>query len=190
MGPYDRVLGIGVHSLERQAFFDGHGGTETRFDTVACTQPGNLQLHVFWQPRVGLHHVRPHGVAPHRRALHAAQHAPHGRGFTPGGVGVPGIFVTVHRLVGILVDAHQARVVRVAAGHRVVLQLAETAGEGHVLGAADVLIAQKHHPMLEQLGTNLGKKTVVVDRIGEVHADQFRADVAGQLFDSHGRRPP
>ena len=31
---------------------------------------------------------------------------------------------------------HQARVLRVAAGHRVVLELAEVAGEGHVLGAA------------------------------------------------------
>ena len=67
-----------------------------------------------------------------------------------------------------------------------IFQLAETTGEGHVFGTADVLIAQEHHPMLQQLGTNLGKKTVVVHRVSEVDADQFGADVAGQLFDFHG----
>jgi hypothetical protein len=70
----------------------------------------------------------------------------------------------------------------------VIFQLAEAAGEGQVLGATDVLIAQEHHPMLEQLGTNLGKKTVVMHRIGEVDADQFGANAAGQLFDFHGWR--
>ena len=39
--------------------------------------------------------------------------------------------------------------------------------------------------MLEQLGTNLGKQTVVMHRVGEVDADQFGADVVGQLFDFH-----
>ena len=42
--------------------------------------------------------------------------------------------------------------------------------------------------MLEQLGTNLGEKTVVMHRIGEVDADQFGANAAGQLFDFHGWR--
>jgi hypothetical protein len=79
-------------------------------------------------------------------------------------------------------------VIRVAADDRVILQLAEAAGEGHMLGASDVLIAQEQHPMLEQLGTNLGEKTVVLHRIGEVDADQFGANAAGQLFDFHGWR--
>jgi hypothetical protein len=80
--------------------------------------------------------------------------------------------------------------VRIAAGHRMILQFTKATGESHVLGATDVLITQEHHPVLEQLGTYFGKKTVVVDRVGEVDADQFRADVGGQLFDSHGGALP
>jgi hypothetical protein len=40
--------------------------------------------------------------------------------------------------------------------------------------------------MLEQLGTNLGKQTVVMYRVGQVDADQLGANAAGQLFDFHG----
>jgi hypothetical protein len=40
--------------------------------------------------------------------------------------------------------------------------------------------------MLEQLGTNLGKQTVVVHGVGEVDADQFGANGGSQLFDFHG----
>jgi hypothetical protein len=80
--------------------------------------------------------------------------------------------------------------IRIAASHRMIFQLTEAAGEGHVLGASDVLITQEHHSMLEQLSTNLGKKTIVMHRVGEVDADQFGANAAGQLFDFHGRRLP
>jgi hypothetical protein len=105
-------------------------------------------------------------------------------------VGVPGVFVAVHRLVRVLVDAHQPGMIRITASHRMVLQLTEAAGESHVLGTSDVLIAQEHHSMLEQLSTNLGKKTVVMHRVGEVDADQFGANAAGQLFDFHGGQLP
>ncbi|MNY80832.1 hypothetical protein D3C86_2220720 [compost metagenome] len=71
-----------------------------------------------------------------------------------------------------------------------ILQLAETAGEGHVLGAGDVLVAQEQHAVLEQLGTNFAEQAVVMDGIGELDADQFGADVAGQLFNLHNCRPP
>jgi hypothetical protein len=71
-----------------------------------------------------------------------------------------------------------------------IFQLAEATGERHVLGATDVLVAQEHHTMGEQLGPNLGEKTIVMDRVGEVDADQFRTDVAGQLFDFHGSELP
>ncbi|MND54279.1 hypothetical protein D3C80_453360 [compost metagenome] len=186
MGAHHRVLGVRVHRLERQAFFNRHGGTEARFDAVAGTQVGDLDLYVFRQVRIGLDHVGPHGVAAHWRAFHATQHAAHRRCFAPGGVGVPGVFIAVHRLVRILVDLHQPRMLRITAGHRMILQLAEAPGEGHVLGAGDVLITQEHHAVLEQLGTNLGKQTIVMHRVGQVDADQFGANAAGQLFDFHG----
>jgi hypothetical protein len=44
--------------------------------------------------------------------------------------------------------------------------------------------------MGEQLGANLGKKPLVMDRVGKIDADQFRTDVAGQLFDFHGSGLP
>ncbi|MNC29899.1 hypothetical protein D3C75_781670 [compost metagenome] len=75
---------------------------------------------------------------------------------------------------------------RVAAGHRMVLQLAEAAGEGHMLGAAEVLVTQEQHAMLEQLGADLGKQAIVVDGVGQLDADQFGTDGTGQLFDLHG----
>jgi hypothetical protein len=39
---------------------------------------------------------------------------------------------------------------------------------------------------LEQRRTDLGEQTVVVDRIGKIHADQFGADAVRQLVDLHG----
>jgi ADP-glucose pyrophosphorylase len=75
---------------------------------------------------------------------------------------------------------------RIAAGHRVIFQLAEATGEGHVIGAGDFLVTQEYHSMLEQLGTNLGKQTIVVHGVGEVDADQFGANGGSQLFDFHG----
>ncbi|MNF31518.1 hypothetical protein D3C84_122830 [compost metagenome] len=99
---------------------------------------------------------------------------------------MPGVLVAVDRTVRALVDLHQARVLRVAADNRVVLQLAEAAGEGHVLGTGDVLVAQKHHTVPDQLGTNFGEKAVVVDGIGQVDADQFCTNGAGKLLDLHG----
>ncbi|MCY1364396.1 hypothetical protein D9M69_511960 [compost metagenome] len=189
MGAHHRMLGIRVHGLERQALLHGHGGAEARLDAVAGAQALDALLHVGRQLLVGQDHVRPHGVAAHRRALHAAQHATHGRGLAPGGVGVPGVFVAVVGLVRVLVDAYQAGVVRVAAGHRVVLQLAETAGEGHVLGAADVLVAQEQHLVLQQQRLDLGEQAVVAGGVAQVHAADFGADGAGQLFDFHAQRP-
>ncbi|MNR02292.1 hypothetical protein D3C85_1181370 [compost metagenome] len=186
MGAHHRVLGVRVLGLERQALVDRHGGAEARLDAVAGTQAFDLRLHVGRQVLVGQHHVGPHGVATDRRALDAAQHAAQRRRLAPGGVGVPGVLVAVHRLVGALVDLHQARMLRVAAGHRMVLQLAEAAGEGHMLGATEVLVTQEQHAMLEQLGADLGKQAIVVDGVGQLDADQFGTDGTGQLFDLHG----
>jgi hypothetical protein len=75
---------------------------------------------------------------------------------------------------------------RIAAGNGMVLQFAETPRKRNMLGARDVLIAQEQHPVLEQRRTDLGEQTVVVDRIGKIHADQFGADAVRQLVDLHG----
>lgn len=98
---------------------------------------------------------------------------------------MPGIFVAVIGLVRALVDLHQARVLRVASCHRVVLQLAEATGEGHVFGTAEVLVAQEQHTVLKQLLAQLGEQVVVVNRVGQVDATHLGTDRASQLFDVH-----
>ncbi|MNP39633.1 hypothetical protein D3C76_1332180 [compost metagenome] len=179
------MLSVRVTLLEGQAFFDRHGRAETGLDTVPGTQAFDLGFDIRWQAVVGHDHVRPHGVAAHGRAFQAAQHRAHRRVFAPGGIGVPGILVAVHRGFRRLVDLYQARVVGVAADHRVVLQLAEAPGERYMLGVADVLVAQEQHAVLEQLLANFGEQPIVMDGVGQVQADQFRTDGAGQLFDLH-----
>ncbi len=74
----------------------------------------------------------------------------------------------------------------VAAGDRMVFQLAEAARKCDMLARRNVLIAQEQHAVLEQGGTDLGKETIVVDRVGEVDADQFGANGVVELFDTHG----
>ncbi|MNY82098.1 hypothetical protein D3C86_2240170 [compost metagenome] len=54
-----------------------------------------------------------------------------------------------------------------------------------MIGAAEVLVAQEQHAMLEQLDADLGEQAVVVDGVGQLDADQLGADGTGQLFDLH-----
>jgi hypothetical protein len=54
-----------------------------------------------------------------------------------------------------------------------------------VLGTRDVLIAQEQYPMFQQRCADFGEQRIVVNGIGEIHADQFRADRARQLFNLH-----
>ncbi len=87
---------------------------------------------------------------PTGRALDAAQHGAHRRGLAPGRVAVVGVLVVLGRAVEVLVDADQARVVGVAAGDGVVLERTEPLGERDVVGAADVLVAEEQHLVLQQ----------------------------------------
>ena len=54
-----------------------------------------------------------------------------------------------------------------------------------MLGTAEGLLAQKQHAMPEQLLADLGEQSVVMNGVSQVHADQFGANAAGQLFDLH-----
>ena len=100
----------------------------------------------------------PDGVAADGGALDAAQHRAHRRGLAPGGVAVEGVLVVLGRAVEVLVDPDQAGVVGVAAGDRVVLERAEPLGERDVLGAADVLVAEEQHLVLQQQRLELGEE--------------------------------
>ncbi|MNY79614.1 hypothetical protein D3C86_2203160 [compost metagenome] len=54
-----------------------------------------------------------------------------------------------------------------------------------MIRTGDVLIAQEQHLVLQQQALDLVEQAVVVDGIGEVHADQFGTDAAGKLFYAH-----
>ncbi len=58
--------------------------------------------------------------------------------------------------------------VRVAAGDRVVFELAEVAREGDVLGARDVLVAEEQDLVLEQQRADLGDERRVARGDAEV----------------------
>ncbi len=73
--------------------------------------------------------------------------------------------------------------VRVAAGHRVVFQLAEVAGEGHVLGARDVLVAEEQHLVLQQQRADLGHQAGVARSDAQIDIAKLGADGAGQRLD-------
>ena len=185
VGAHHRVFGVRVLGLQRQALVDRHGGGEGRLETVVGAQVFDLLLDRLRQALVGQGHVCPQGVATHRWAFHAAQHTAHGRGFAPAAIAVPGILVAVAWLVGALVNLHQAWRVGMARRHWVVFQLAELAGEGHMGRAGDVLIAQEQHFVLEQQPPDFSEQAVIVDRLGEVHAEQFGTDTAGEWFYAH-----
>ena len=143
--------------MQREALLDRHRGAEARLDAVAGAQVRDLGLDVLGQVLVGEDHIRPHRVAADGRALHAAQDRAERRRFAPGGIRVPRVFVAVVGLIRGLVDAHEARMFRIAAGDGMVFQLAEAARKRHMLGARDVLIAQEQHPMFQQRRADLAQ---------------------------------
>ena len=71
----------------------------------------------------------------------------------------------------------------VAAGDRVVLELAEAAGKPDVLGAGNVLVAEEQHLVLQQKRPDFVKEVVVGDGSAEIDVAELGADAAGQLLD-------
>ena len=70
-----------------------------------------------------------------------------------------------------------------------VFQIAKLARKSHMVGAADVLIAQEHHTVLEQGLANFRKQAFVMNRIRQTNTREFRANRAGQLFYFHALSP-
>jgi len=70
---------------------------------------------------------------------------------------MPGILIVIGRRSEVLVDADQPRIVGIAAGDRVVFELAESPRKGDMFGLADVLVAKKQHLVREQGLLNLAE---------------------------------
>jgi len=71
------------------------------------------------------------------------------------------------RRIQVLVDAHEAGVIGVAADDRMILQLAEPAGERDVVSGGDVLIAQEEHAVLQEQRFQLSEQGLVSRRVGQ-----------------------
>jgi hypothetical protein len=183
MRAHHRVLGVRELRVQREALFDRHRRAEAGLDAVARAQRRDPVLHLLRQAFVGERHVGPGRVAAHGRALDAAQHAAERRLLAPGGVGVPAVLVAIDRRVRRLVDAHQPRVLRIAAGHRVIFELAEVAREGDVLGARDVLVAEEQDLVREQQRADLGDQRRVARRHAQIDIGELGADRAGERLD-------
>ena len=105
------------------------------------------------QDFVGGVHVREERVAPHIRDLDCPQDRGLGGTLAPGDVVVP--LVLVAGAVGVLLEAHQLRLLGVRGDERVDLEFAEVAGEGHVLGRRERLPAEEDHLVVGHCGGDL-----------------------------------
>ena len=143
-------------------------------------RPAICVLDVLGQAVVGQGHVGPDRVAADRRALDAAQHAPNGGALAPGGVAVPGVLVVLRRA--------RRGPCRCAPGPGWSGSLPATGwsssspkplGEGDVLGAGDVLVAEEQHLVLQQQRLDLGEQLVVARRASAEVASSRRRAVSG-----------
>ena len=75
----------------------------------------------------------------------------------------------------------------VAVGDRMILELAKMAGEGDMLAAGDVLVAEEQHPVLQQQRPDLGHQPGMSRGGAKVDVLHFGADRAGQRLDLYGR---
>src|SRR4051812_11048031 len=183
---HDGVLGVGEALVQGQPLLGGHRRTEARLDAVPGPQAGDLRLHVVGEVAVGLGHVDPDGVAADRGALDAAQHAAEGRHLAPRGVAVEGVLVVLRSAVEVLVDAHQTRVLRVAARDRVVLERTEALRQRDVLAAGDVLVAEEEDLVLHQQVPDLVEEAGVARGLREADVAQLGADRRGEGEDLDG----
>ena len=187
MRSHYRMLGVRKLGLQRQTFFDRHCGAECRFDTVARAKAGDLRLDVFRQLLICERHVGPHGVTADLGAFHAAQHAAERRLFAPAGIGVPGVLVAVVGRVGRFVNANQTGMIGIAADHWMIFEVAEITGEGDVLGARNVLIAEEQYLVGQQQRPDCFHQRWIARRNAKVDVADLRADRTGQWLDFRGR---
>ena len=135
-------------------------------------------LHGVGEGVIGGVHVREQCVAANRRHRAQMQDARHRRLFVGAHVRVPvGALGEGRGRVG--VDFHEFRPVVHARRGGVDVELAEAAPELHMLFVVDVLIAEEEHEMFEQPAVQRVER-LVVERLAQVHAMHFRADMASE----------
>src|SRR4029077_9855824 len=99
---------------------------------------------------IGVNHVRPEHIAADLRCLNAAQHTTHRRLLAPSRITMPGILVMIVLGFSAPIDLYQSRMVWIAAGDRMVLELTKVTCERNVLSAGDVLVPEEQHPVFQQ----------------------------------------
>ena len=149
MRAHHRMLGVGELRLQREALLDRHRGAEARLDAVARAQAGDLRLD---RARAAARRPapcwptscrrRPAGIRRSAaRSRTAASRARWRRCARRSRSGRSARRATCR-------CAPDPGCSGIAAGDRMVLELAEVAREGDVLGARDVLVAEEQHLVL------------------------------------------
>src|SRR6476469_9716391 len=75
--------------------------------------------------------------------------------------------------------------VGVAAGNRMIFEIAELLSESDVLRLADLLVAQEQHLVSAKGLTDRAEEIVAADCVGEADSADLGADVRSELFDPH-----
>lgn len=82
-------------------------------------------------------------------------------------------------------DQHLGMVLQRELVQHVALQRAEAAGEGHLLGGADVLVAEHQHVVVQETAVHAGEIRVA-QRLAQVDADDFGAQGRVESADLEG----
>ena len=154
MGAHHRVAGLRVPGPELLHLPFGYLVLEGEHEVVHREQAVDALLDVVVEAVVGRAHVAEQGVAAGGRNLDGVQDGPHRGHLPPGDVMVPAVLEAAG--VAPLLEAHQLGMLGVPGDERVDLQLAEAAGERHVLGRGDRLAAEHQHLVVEQRLADLG----------------------------------
>ncbi len=155
--------------------------TSALVELLTPISPSSVGLQPVRQRLVGHVLVGEHGVAAIGRNLARQQHAAHRRDLEVGGVGVP----EAAEVVALVLELDHRRDERrfgQAVELRILDQLAELAGEGHVLLRRHLLVAQEDHEMVEEGLAHLGDH-VVLEIARHVDAVQLGAQGAGDRPD-------
>jgi len=102
-------------------------------------------------------------------------------------ISMPGVLIAVVGDLGRFVDAHKAGMLGVAAGDRMILDLAKMAGEGDMLGPGDALVSEEEHLVLQQQRPDLGHQPGIPHGGAQVRVAHFGAYRASERVDLRGR---
>ena len=180
MGAHDGVLDEGELLAHLGSSLVVEGEAEDPREVVDGDHRVDALLDLVLEAVVGGIHVAERGVASDGGDLDGVEDRGSGGDLAPGDVGVPSVLEASDD--GLLLEAHQLRLVGVRGDEGVDLEVAEPTGEGHVPLRGQRLIAEEDDFEVEQTATQLGHEGVG-EVAGDVDARDDAADGGSKLLD-------